>query len=98
MLEYQEQEKRNTELRVKLLEVQENLTVREHENSKLECRVKGLSGKSREDAHVSVGTRVDLRVRGFQKQGSIEQACWRRQQPALDQEAARVQDGFADGA
>ena len=44
MLEYQEQEKRNTELRFKLLEVQE-ITVREQENSELEHRVKELSGE-----------------------------------------------------
>ena len=45
MLEYQEQEKRNTELRIKLLEVQESLIAREQENSKLERRVKKLTGE-----------------------------------------------------
>ena len=45
MLEYQEQEKRNTELRIKLLEVQESVIAREQENSKLERRVKKLTGE-----------------------------------------------------
>ena len=46
MLEYQEQEKRNTELHFKLLEVQETLTEREQENSDLERRVKDLRGEA----------------------------------------------------
>ena len=45
ILKHREQEKRNAELHVKLLEEKEKLTAREQENSMSERRVKELSGE-----------------------------------------------------
>ena len=53
MLEYEEQEKRNTELRIKLLE-------RESRKNQVGAPRERVERRSREDAHVSVGTCVDF--------------------------------------
>ena len=80
-MKHQEQENFNAELHFKLLEEKKKLTEREQENSMLELRVEELSGaKSR--GHTCFSWNAEV--------------CWRRQQPDLDRDAARIQDGFAD--
>ena len=76
IVKHQEQEKLNAELHFKLLEKKEKLTVREQENSMLEHRVEELSGDvERTRTHASLGTGVDLRVRGFQRQECSAEVC-----------------------
>ena len=83
-VKHQEQGQLDAELYFKLLEEKEKLTVREQENSVLERRVKELSGEVE-------------RTRGASKDKNASQiVAWRRQQPDLDRDAARLQDGFAD--
>ena len=92
IVKHQKLEKCNAQLHVKLLEEKEKFTVRKQENSMLVgTPCERVEWRSREDTHVSVGTRVDLRVRCLQRQECSAEACWRRRQPDLDRDAARVQ-------
>ena len=97
IVKHQEQEKLNVELCFKLLEEKEKLTVREQKNSMLEHRVEELSGEVERTRLLHL-ERVVTRVSEASKDKNAPQRflCWRRQQPDLDRDTARVQDGFAD--
>ena len=96
IVKHQEQEKLNAELHFKLLEEKETAHCKRARKFHVGTPRGRVEWRSRDDRHALVTTHVDLRVRGFQRQGCSAEACWRRQQPDLDQGAARVQDGFAD--
>ena len=68
VVKHQEQKKRKAELHFNLLEKKEKHCKRTREFHVGTPRER-IEWRNREDTHASVGTRVDLRVRGFQKQG-----------------------------
>ena len=95
IVKHQKLKKRNAQLHVKLLEEKEKFTVRKQKNSMLEHRVKELNGEV-ERTHMLQLERVLTCVSEASKDKNAPQRLAGEDEPDLDRDAARVQDGFAD--
>ena len=62
----------------------------------LEHRVEELSGEVKRTRMLHLERVVTCVSRASRDKNTPQRFCWRRQQPDFDQNAARVQDEFAD--